>query len=65
MSQRFFDVVIVGGGQAALATGYYLRRTGLSFVILDAEIGPGGAWRHTWESLRLFSPDLFPDLWPL
>ena len=35
------DVVILGGGQSALATAYFLRRTGLSFVILDGEIAPG------------------------
>ncbi|AHL34460.1 pyridine nucleotide-disulfide oxidoreductase [Pseudomonas brassicacearum] len=50
------DVVIVGGGQSALAVAYFLRRTPLSFVILDAEQAPGGAWRHGWNSLRLFSP---------
>ena len=50
------DVVIIGGGQAALATAYFLRRTGLSFVLLDAEQAPGGAWQHAWKSLRLFSP---------
>lgn len=51
-----FDVVIVGGGQSALAVAYFLRRTQLSFVILDAEEESGGAWRHGWNSLRLFSP---------
>ncbi|MGX4727328.1 NAD(P)/FAD-dependent oxidoreductase [Pseudomonas corrugata] len=50
------DVVIIGGGQSALATAYFLRRTPLSFIILDAENEPGGAWRHGWNSLRLFSP---------
>jgi putative flavoprotein involved in K+ transport len=50
------DVVVIGGGQAALATAYFLRRTGLSFVLLDAETAPGGAWQHAWYSLRLFSP---------
>ncbi|WP_344265733.1 ArsO family NAD(P)H-dependent flavin-containing monooxygenase [Streptomyces sodiiphilus] len=50
------DVVVIGGGQAGLAAGYYLRRTGLDFVILDAQDAPGGAWRHMWDSLRLFSP---------
>ncbi len=49
-----FDVVIIGGGQAALAVAYFLRRTPLSFVILDAQEEPGGAWRHGWNSLRLF-----------
>ena len=55
-SETMQDVIIIGGGQAALATAYFLRRTGLSFVMLDAEDGPGGAWRHGWNSLRLFSP---------
>lgn len=50
------DAVIIGGGQSALAVAYFLRRTQLSFVILDAEEAPGGAWRHGWNSLRLFSP---------
>lgn len=53
---RSVDVVVIGGGQAALATAWFLRRTGLSFVLLDAEDGPGGAWRYGWDSLRLFSP---------
>lgn len=56
------DVVIIGGGQAALATAYFLRRSALSFVILDAEQGPGGAWRHGWDSLRLFSPATWSSL---
>lgn len=56
------DVVIIGGGQAALATAYFLRRSELSFVILDAEQGPGGAWRHGWDSLRLFSPATWSSL---
>lgn len=61
------DVVVIGGGQAGLATGYFLRRSGLSFVILDAEPAPGGAWRHTWPSLRLFSPAQWSSLpgWPM
>jgi cation diffusion facilitator CzcD-associated flavoprotein CzcO len=61
------DVVVVGGGQAGLAVGYHLRRTGLSFVILDAGTSPGGAWRHAWRSLRLFSPAPWSSLpgWPM
>ncbi|MCK9249074.1 MAG: NAD(P)/FAD-dependent oxidoreductase [Solirubrobacteraceae bacterium] len=26
---------------------------GATFVVLDAEDGPGGAWRHRWASLRM------------
>ena len=51
------DVAIIGGGQSALAVAYFLRRTGRSFVIIDAEAGPGGAWRHGWDSLRLFTTE--------
>ncbi|MDP1619266.1 ArsO family NAD(P)H-dependent flavin-containing monooxygenase [Phenylobacterium sp.] len=62
-----YDVIVIGGGQAGLAAGYFLRRTGLTFTILDAEPGPGGAWRHGWDSLRLFSPAQWSSLpgWPM
>ena len=47
------DIIVIGAGQAGFAVGYYLRRTLYTWVLLDAEPGPGGAWRHGWESLRL------------
>ncbi|MCX5215995.1 ArsO family NAD(P)H-dependent flavin-containing monooxygenase [Kitasatospora sp. NBC_00240] len=53
---RRTQVLVVGAGQAGLAAGYYLRRAGLDFAILDAAVTPGGAWQHYWDSLRLFSP---------
>jgi cation diffusion facilitator CzcD-associated flavoprotein CzcO len=61
-SREPVDVAVIGGGQAGLAMGFYLRRTGLSFVILDREHAPGGAWLHTWETLRLFSPARWSSL---
>ena len=62
-----FDVVIVGGGQAALAASYFLRRTGLRYVILDNGTQAGGAWVHGWDSLHLFSPASYSSLpgWPM
>lgn len=62
-----FDVVVIGAGQAGLAMGYYLRRTALRWIILDAEESPGGAWRHGWDSLHLFSPAQWSSLpgWPM
>ncbi|MFB7115421.1 ArsO family NAD(P)H-dependent flavin-containing monooxygenase [Streptomyces sp. NPDC056190] len=56
------DVVVVGGGQAGLATGYHLRRQGLDFTVLDADPAPGGAWQHMWDSLHLFSPAAYSSL---
>ena len=57
-----FDVIVIGGGQAGLSVGYYLRRTGLSYVILDGQPEPGGAWLHGWDSLQLFSPAQWSSL---
>jgi glycine/D-amino acid oxidase-like deaminating enzyme len=34
MENERFDVVVIGGGQAGLATGYHLAERGLEFVIL-------------------------------
>ena len=61
------DVIVIGGGQAGLATAYYLRRAGLNYAVLDAGETPGGAWRHGWDSLRLFSPSSWSSLpgWPM
>ncbi|MEU0437185.1 ArsO family NAD(P)H-dependent flavin-containing monooxygenase [Streptomyces sp. NPDC006290] len=59
---RTTQVVVIGGGQAGLAAGYYLRRLGIEFVILDAQAAPGGAWQHTWDSFHLFSPAAYSSL---
>jgi putative flavoprotein involved in K+ transport len=61
------DVAVIGGGQAGLAAGFYLRRTDLDFAIFDAQSEPGGAWPHAWASLRLFSPAQHSSLpgWPM
>ncbi len=56
MADRTRDVIIIGAGQAGLSVAYHLRRAGLSVALLDAQPGPGAAWRHAWPSLRLFSP---------
>ncbi len=57
-----YDVIIIGGGQSGMAMGYYLRRSGLSYIILDNQKESGGAWLHTWKSLRLFSPAQWSSL---
>lgn len=48
-------VLIIGAGQAGLACAHELVHRGLSpgedFIVLDANSGPGGAWRHRWDSL--------------
>ena len=60
--EKLVDVVVIGGGQAALALGFYLRRSGLTYVILDSQREGGGAWQHGWASLRAFSPAQWSSL---
>ena len=61
-STERFETVIIGAGQAGLATGYHLARQGRSFVILDANRRVGDNWRRHWDSLRLYSPAGFDGL---
>jgi putative flavoprotein involved in K+ transport len=59
------DVVVIGGGQAGLASGYLLSCQGSDFVILEAADAPAAAWRERWDSLKLFTPvrnDSLPGL---
>lgn len=60
------DIVIIGAGQAGLSSAYHLKRMGIKtwtgFVVLDDEFGPGGAWQHRWDSLRLSNVNGINDL---
>ena len=55
-SNRGYDVLVIGAGQAGLTVGYYLRQTGLRFLIVDGAEQVGSAWAERWESLVLFTP---------
>lgn len=62
------DVVVVGAGQAGLSAAFHLRRVGFvphaeaqrtgsgargTFVVLDADEAPGGAWQHRAVGLTM------------
>ena len=66
-------VVVIGAGQAGLSAAYHLQRRGFvsaverpdaerTFVVLDANPAPGGAWQHRWESLRMATVNGIFDL---
>jgi len=57
-----YDLIIIGGGQSALACAYFLRRAELNYLLLDDQEEPGGAWLHSWNSLTLFSPSEYSSL---
>lgn len=56
------QILVIGGGQAALAAGYYLTEARLPFLILDADSRVGDPWRRRWESLTLFTPARYSAL---
>jgi putative flavoprotein involved in K+ transport len=56
------DTIVIGGGQAGLWSAAHLRRTGRSFVVLDANERVGDTWRHRYDSLRLFTPSRYVGL---
>ncbi|NIK60798.1 flavin-containing monooxygenase [Kribbella shirazensis] len=56
------STIIIGAGQAGLATGYHLQRLGESFTILDGNARAGDQWRSHWDSLRLYSPAKYDGL---
>jgi putative flavoprotein involved in K+ transport len=56
------DVVVVGGGQAGLATAWYLQQQGLRPLVLEAGDQVGHTWRSRWKSLTLFTPAEYDSL---
>lgn len=66
-------IVVIGAGQAGLSAGFHLQQRGYAsavdeplaertFVMLDADSAPGGAWQHRWESLRMATVNGIFDL---
>lgn len=64
MSATLVDVLVIGAGQAGLSAGYHLQRRGYvplsravpgddTFIMLDGDAAPGGAWQHRWASLHM------------
>jgi len=56
------DVLIIGAGQAGLALGYHLQKTGLTFQLVERHGHVGESWRQRYESLVLFTPRRYSAL---
>jgi putative flavoprotein involved in K+ transport len=54
-SAQHLDVGVIGGGQAGLAIGYFLKQQGCRFAILEQANDLAPAWRERWDSLTLFT----------
>lgn len=57
-----YDVLVIGGGQAGLAMGYYLQQQKRRFLIVDSSRETGESWRSRYDSLVLFTPRRYSDL---
>src|SRR5512136_1304545 len=52
------ETVIIGAGQAGLATSYFLKQQGYEHVILEKASKPGDSWRsQRWDSFTFVSPN--------
>jgi putative flavoprotein involved in K+ transport len=56
------DVLIVGAGQAGLATAYALRESGYTVALVDHYARVGDSWRNRYDSLVLFTPRRYSSL---
>src|SRR5919112_5676506 len=54
--------VVIGAGQTGLATAYYLGRSGVACVVLDAHARVGDQWRQRYDSLLLNTPAQYDGL---
>lgn len=56
------NTVVVGAGQAGLATSYWLGRHGVEHRLLERRPALGGAWQDRWDSFYLNTPNFSLDL---
>ncbi|UKJ83957.1 NAD(P)/FAD-dependent oxidoreductase (plasmid) [Priestia megaterium] len=60
--KNIFDTVVIGSGQAGLATAYYLQKNNLTYLVLEASEQTAGSWPSYYDSLTLFSPARYSSL---
>lgn len=56
MGTQRIETVIIGAGQAGLATAYHLKQRGRKCLVLEGLPRVGDNWRRHYDSLRLYSP---------
>jgi putative flavoprotein involved in K+ transport len=51
------ETLVIGGGQAGLATSYFLSKAGVGHLVVDRREQLGGAWHDRWDSFHLVAPN--------
>jgi putative flavoprotein involved in K+ transport len=49
--------LVIGGGQAGLATSYWLTQAGVEHLVLERQTRLGGSWPERWDSFCLVAPN--------
>ena len=55
------DVIVVGAGQAGLSLSYFLRRNGVSHIVLERD-RPFSSWHHRWDGFYANTPNWMNSL---
>ena len=54
----YIETIIIGGGQAGLATSYYLSQMNREHLVLEQAAQAGNAWRNQrWDSFTFVTPN--------
>jgi putative flavoprotein involved in K+ transport len=51
------DTLVIGGGQAGLATSYWLTQSGVEHLVVERRNRFGGGWLDRWDSFCLVAPN--------
>ena len=62
ITQKTYDVIVIGAGQAGLSIGYYLEQKKLNYLIIDSANEIGDSWKYRYDSLTLFTPRNYSTL---
>lgn len=55
--RQHVHTLVIGGGQAGLATSYWLGRAGIEHLVLERRARLGGSWLDRWDSFHLVAPN--------
>ncbi|MBF4767047.1 FAD-dependent oxidoreductase [Nocardioides agariphilus] len=62
MTTQHIETLIIGAGQAGLATAHHLQRLGRECLVVDRNERVGDNWRAQWDTLKLYSPAKYDGL---
>lgn len=56
MKKKLVDILIIGGGQAGLCVGFFLKKLTSNFLIIEKSKKIGNSWRNRYDCLMLLTP---------